>query len=98
MQNEIKALKEQLQSTLDLKNHYEAELNKLGIFPAKVAKVPFHPEASMKKLSNHPVMSQEWMKDQMQQIPESERIFKSRKIPIPQEAFTSSLPDKNNSF
>lgn len=52
------------------------------------------PEASMKKLSNHPVMSQEWMKDQMQQIPESERIFKSRKIPIPQEAFTSSLPDK----
>ncbi|MDX8273168.1 hypothetical protein SLK22_18515 [Acinetobacter pittii] len=94
LQNEIKALKEQLQSTLDLKNHYEAELNKLGIFPAKVAKVPFHPEASMKKLSNHPVMSQEWMKDQMQQIPESERIFKSRKIPIPQEAFTSSLPDK----
>lgn len=94
LQNEIKALREQLQSTLELKNHYEAELNKLGIFPAQVAKVPFHPEASMKKLSNHPVMSQEWMKDQMQQIPESERIFKSLKIPIPQEAFTSSLPDK----
>ncbi|WP_289335378.1 hypothetical protein [Acinetobacter baumannii] len=48
----------------------------------------------MKKLSNHPVISQEWMKDQMQQIPESERMFKSRKIPIPPEAFTSSLPDK----
>lgn len=94
LQNEIKALKEQLQSTLDLKNYYEAELNKLGIFPPQMAKVPLSPEASMKKLSNHPVMSQEWMKDQMQQIPESERMFKSRKIPIPPEAFTSSLPDK----
>ena len=94
LQNEVTELKKLLQSTLDLKNYYEAELNKLGIFPPQVAKVPLSPEASMKKLSNHPVMSQEWMKDQMQQIPESERIFKSRKIPIPQEAFTSSLPDK----
>lgn len=33
-----------------------------------MAKVPLSPEASMKKLSNHPVISQEWMKDQMQQI------------------------------
>ena len=38
-------------------------------------------------------MSQEWMKDQMQQIPESERMFKSRKVQIPSEAFTSNLPD-----
>ncbi|BBF77809.1 MULTISPECIES: hypothetical protein [Acinetobacter] len=94
LQNEVTELKKQLQNTLDLKNYYEAELNKLGIFPPQVAKVPLSPEASMKKLSNHPVMSQEWMKDQMQQIPESERMFKSRKIPIPLEAFTSSLPDK----
>lgn len=94
LQNEINELKEQLQSALVLKNHYEAELNKLGIFPLQVAKVPLSPEASMKKLSNHPTMSQEWMKDQMQQIPESERMSKSRKISIPPEAFTSSLPDK----
>ncbi|AWL27674.1 hypothetical protein DJ533_03230 [Acinetobacter defluvii] len=94
LQNEVTELKKLLQSTLDLKNYYEAELNKLGIFPPQVAKVPLSPEASMKKLSNHPVISEEWMKDQMQQIPESERMFKSRKIPIPPEAFTSSLPDK----
>ncbi|ENX07036.1 MULTISPECIES: hypothetical protein [Acinetobacter] len=93
LQHDVNELKKQLQNALDLKNYYEAELNKLGIFPLQVAKVPLSPEASMKKLSNHPVMSQEWMKDQMQQIPESERMFKSRKVQIPSEAFTSNLPD-----
>lgn len=40
LQNEVTELKKQLQNTLDLKNYYEAELNKLGIFPPQVAKVP----------------------------------------------------------
>lgn len=36
LQNEVTELKKQLQSTLDLKNYYEAELNKLGIFPPQI--------------------------------------------------------------
>jgi hypothetical protein len=93
LQNEVNELKKQLQSTLDLKKYYEAELNKLGIFPVQIAKIPLPPE-TMKDSSDHPTLSQEWMKNQMQQIPESERIFKARKVPIPPEAFTSGLPDK----
>jgi hypothetical protein len=38
--------------------------------------------------------SQEWMKDQIQQAPGSERIFKANKSTNSSEAFTSSLPDK----
>ena len=93
LQNEITELKKQLHNALDLKNYYEAELNKLGIFPVQIAKISLHPE-TMKDSSDHPTLSQEWMKDQTQQIPESERMFKARKVPIPPEAFTSSLPDK----
>ncbi|WP_315077854.1 hypothetical protein [Acinetobacter guillouiae] len=93
LQNEVNELKKQLQNALDLKNYYEAELNKLGIFPPQIAKVPLHLE-TMKNLNKHPALSQEWIKDQILQTPESERIFKSRKVPIPPEAFTSSLPDK----
>ena len=93
LQNEITELKKQLHNALDLKNYYETELNKLGIFPPQIAKIPLHSE-TIRKLSDHPTFSQEWMKDQIQQTPESERIFKARKVPIPPEAFTSSLPDK----
>ena len=93
LQNEITELKKQLHNALDLKKYYETELNKLGIFPPQIAKIPLH-SGTIKKLSDHPTFSQEWMKDQIQQTPESERIFKARKVPIPPEAFTSSLPDK----
>lgn len=93
LQNEVTELKKQLQDALILKNHYEAELNKLGIFPPRIAKVPLH-TTTMKNLSEHPAFSQEWIKDHMQRTPESERIFKSRKVPIPPEAFASNPPDK----
>lgn len=93
LRNEITELKKQLHNALDLKNYYETELNKLGIFAPQIAKIPL-PHETIKKLSDHPTFSQEWMKDQIQQAPESERIFKANKVPIPPEAFTFSLPDK----
>lgn len=93
LRNEITELKKQLHNALDLKNYYETELNKLGIFAPQIAKIPL-PHETIKTLSDHPTFSQEWMKDQIQQAPGSERIFKANKVPIPPEAFTSSLPDK----
>lgn len=93
LQNEVTELKKQLQNALDLKSYYEAELNKLGIFPPQIAKVPLHPD-TMESSNKHSTLSQKWIKGQIQQASESERIFKSRKVQIPSEAFTSNLSDK----
>ena len=87
LQAEIQSLKDELQNILDLKNYYEVELNKLGIFPPQKLNVSTNSEPSMKKLSGHPILSQEWLKDQFKPVPESEKIVKSRKVQIPQEAF-----------
>ncbi|WP_314338472.1 hypothetical protein [Acinetobacter guillouiae] len=92
LQNEVTELKRQLQNVLDLKNNYEAELNKLGIFPPQIAKVPVSSEGFTTKRSDQPYMSQQWLKDQIK--PESKEMFKTRKVQIPSEAFTSSLPNK----
>jgi len=88
---EIQVLQEQLQNALDLKSYYEMELNKLGVFPPQNLKIPMDTQKQIKKLSQHPILSQQWLKDQMKQTPESERIFKSKRVQIPQEAF---LPRK----
>ncbi|ENX13483.1 hypothetical protein F894_01692 [Acinetobacter sp. CIP 51.11] len=94
LQNEIAELKVELQNTLDLKNYYEAELNKLGVFPPQIAKIPLSSKSSIQNHSDHPYLSPQWFKDQIHPIPESERMFKARKVQIPPEAFSSSLPDK----
>ena len=49
-QKEITELKKQLHNALDLKNYYETELNKLGIFAPQIAKIPL-PHETIKKLN-----------------------------------------------
>lgn len=78
LKNEITKLKRQLQNVLDLKNNYEAKLNKLGIFSPQIAKVPVWSKDFMTKLSDQPYMSQQWLKDQIKSG--SEKIFKVQKL------------------
>ena len=82
LQNEIQMLREQLQSSLELNLRYQAEL-KLG-----------HPsdelQQNQERLSKHPFMSQEWIKDSFLPQQNSESLNKPQKVKIPTECLKSS--------
>lgn len=81
MKNQIDELTQKLKTTEDLKNYYEKELNKLGVFPPQVTKVPLNNETSTK----HPFLSQEWIKDQFQSPSTDTKIFKDQKVTLQDE-------------
>ena len=82
LQNEIQMLREELQSSLELNLRYQAEL-KLG-----------HPsdelQQNQERLSKHPFMSQEWIKDSFLPQQNSESLNKPQKVKIPTECLKSS--------
>ena len=89
LQNEIQMLREELQSTIELNNLYKAELNQLG---HPVLKPKFSIKElleNQKRLTRHPFMSQEWLKESFLPQPNPESLNKPQKVQIPAECLKS---------
>ena len=90
LQNEIQMLREELQSTLELNNLYKAELNQSS-HPVLKPKFSIKElqEKNQERLTRHPFMSQEWLKESFLPQRNPESLNKPQKVQIPAECLKS---------
>ena len=86
LQNEIQMLREELQSTLELNNLYKAELNQSS---HPVLKPKFSSKENQERLTRHPFMSQEWLKESFLPQRNPESLNKPQKVQITAECLKS---------
>ena len=92
LQNEIQMLREELQSTLELNNLYKAELNQSShpvLKPKFSSKELQENQENQERLTRHPFISQEWLKESFLPQRNPESLNKPQKVQIPAECLKS---------
>ncbi|MBP9786749.1 hypothetical protein [Acinetobacter ursingii] len=89
LQNEIQMLREELQSTLELNNLYKAELNQSGHPVLKPKFSSKELQENQERLTRHPFISQEWLKESFLPQRNPESLNKPQKVQIPAECLKS---------
>ena len=89
LQNEIQMLREELQSTLELNNLYKAELNQSGHPVLKPKFSSKELQENQERLTRHPFMSQERLKESFLPQRNPESLNKLQKVQIPAECLKS---------
>ena len=82
-------LREELQSTLELNNLYKAELNQSGHPVLKPKFSSKELQENQERLTRHPFISQEWLKESFLPQRNPESLNKPQKVQIPAECLKS---------